>query len=229
MNAVSAQATSENRLSGLSLRAVSAVIMALPAIAAVYFGPPWFTALVIVAAVIMGWEWSRMCRGNMPWMFAGALYIAVPSGILIWLRGDATPGMITILWLFAIVWSADIGAYLCGRSIGGPKLAPKISPKKTWAGFVGGVSCATIIAGAFAVYWEEPPLSLALWGAVVAIASQAGDLFESAVKRHFGIKDSSSLIPGHGGVLDRVDALVAGAVAIAVLNFTLGRSVLPWL
>lgn len=229
MNAVSAPATPEKRLSGFSLRAISAVVMAIPAVAAVYFGPPWFTVLVISATVVMGWEWSRMCRGDVKWMIAGAIYIAVPSGILIWLRGDAAPGMFTIMWLFAVVWSADIGAYLCGRSIGGPKLAPRISPKKTWAGFIGGVSCATIIAGAVAVYWEEPPTSLALWGAVVAIASQAGDLFESAIKRHFDVKDSSSLIPGHGGVLDRVDALVAGAVAIAILKLTLGRSVMPWL
>ncbi len=229
MNAASAPVTAEPRLSGTLLRTVSAVTMMVPALAAVYFGPPWFTALVLVGAVVMSWEWSRMCGGDVKWMAAGALYICIPAGVLIWLRADAMPGMITILWLFAVVWSADIGAYISGRAIGGPKLAPRISPKKTWAGFIGGVSFATIVAGGFAVYWEESPLSLALWGAVVAIASQAGDLLESAVKRHFGVKDSSALIPGHGGVLDRVDALVAGAVAIALLKSTLGRSAMPWL
>ena len=229
MNAASAPVTPDSRLSGTMLRTVSAVVMMVPALAAVYFGPPWFTALVLAGAAVMGWEWSRMCRGDAKWMAAGVFYIAVPAGILIWLRADATPGMITILWLFAVVWSADIGAYISGRLIGGPKLAPRISPKKTWAGFIGGVACAAVIAGGFAVYWEESPVSLALWGTVVAIASQAGALFESAVKRHFGIKDSSSLIPGHGGVLDRVDALVAGAVAIALLKTTLGRSAMPWL
>jgi len=229
VNAASAPVTAEPRLSGTLLRTVSAVTMMVPALAAVYFGPPWFTALVLVGAVVMSWEWSRMCGGDVKWMAAGALYICIPAGVLIWLRADAMPGMITILWLFAVVWSADIGAYISGRAIGGPKLAPRISPKKTWAGFIGGVSFATIVAGGFAVYWEESPLSLALWGAVVAIASQAGDLLESAVKRHFGVKDSSALIPGHGGVLDRVDALVAGAVAIALLKSTLGRSAMPWL
>ena len=229
MNAASAPVTAEPRLSGTLLRTVSAVTMMVPALAAVYFGPPWFTALVLVGAVVMSWEWSRMCGGDVKWMAAGALYICIPAGVLIWLRAGAMPGMITILWLFAVVWSADIGAYISGRAIGGPKLAPRISPKKTWAGFIGGVSFATIVAGGFAVYWEESPLSLALWGAVVAIASQAGDLLESAVKRHFGVKDSSALIPGHGGVLDRVDALVAGAVAIALLKSTLGRSAMPWL
>jgi len=229
VNAASAPATPEPRLSGMSLRAVSAVVLAIPALAAVYLGPPWFTALVLIGAVAMGWEWVRMCGGDPKWMIGGAIYICVPAGILIWLRADAMAGMITILWLFAVVWSADIAAYISGRAIGGPKLAPRISPKKTWAGFIGGVSFAGIVAGAFAVYWDEPPLTLALWGAVVAIASQAGDLLESAIKRRFDIKDSSQLIPGHGGVLDRVDALVAGAVAIAILKYALGRSVMPWL
>lgn len=229
MNADSAPATAEPRLSGMSLRAVSAVVMAIPVLLAVYFGSPWFTALVLVAGVAMGWEWARMCNGDPKWLMAGALYICIPSGILIWLRGDMTAGMITIFWLLAVVWSADIAAYIFGRAIGGPKLAPRISPKKTWAGFIGGVSTATLVAGAFAFNWDETPLWLGLWGAVVAIASQAGDLLESALKRHFDVKDSSSLIPGHGGVLDRVDALVAGAVAIAVLKYTLGRSVMPWL
>lgn len=229
MNAASAPVTPEQRLSGTSLRAISALVLALPTLLAVYFGPPWFTAMVLIAAAAMGWEWARMCGGDAKWLIAGALYIAIPSGALIWLRGESTPGMITIFWLFAVVWSADIAAYLSGRGIGGPKLAPSISPKKTWAGFIGGVTCATVVAGAFALYWDESPLSLALWGAVVAIASQAGDLLESGVKRRFGVKDSSALIPGHGGVLDRVDALVAGAVAMALLKYTLGRSVMPWL
>lgn len=229
MNAASAPATPEPRLSGMSLRAASAVAMAVPTLFAVYLGPPWFTALVLLSAVIMGWEWARMCGNNPKWLIAGVFYICIPCGMLIWLRGDMLAGMITILWLFAVVWTADIAAYLFGRSIGGPKLAPLISPKKTWSGFVGGVTVATIVAGLFAFYWDEAPLSLAIWGAVVAIASQAGDLLESAIKRHFDVKDSSSLIPGHGGVLDRVDALVAGAVAISVLKYTLGRSVMPWL
>lgn len=229
MNAASAPATTEKRLSGMNLRAVSAAVMAVPALAAVYYGPPWFTALVLAAAIAMGWEWSRMCGGNPKWLIAGILYISIPSGILIWLRGDVASGMITIFWLFAVVWTADIAAYISGRSIGGPKLAPRISPKKTWAGFIGGITIATLVAGSFAVYWDGSPLLLGIWGAVVAIASQAGDLLESAIKRHFGVKDSSTLIPGHGGVLDRVDALVAGAVAIAILKYTLGRDVMPWL
>lgn len=229
MNAASEQATPDKRLTGTSLRAVSALVLAVPALASVYFGPPWFTALVLIVAVIMGWEWCRMCGGNALWLIFGAAYVSIPCGIMIWLRGDATPGMITIFWLLAVVWSADIAAYMFGRAIGGPKLAPRISPKKTWAGFIGGVGFASIVGGAFALFWEGSPVSLALWACVVAIVSQAGDLLESFVKRHFGVKDSSQLIPGHGGVLDRVDALVAGAVAVASLKYLIGKSVMPWL
>jgi len=229
VNAASEQVTVKPRLSGTSLRAVSALVLAVPALASVYFGPPWFTALILLAAVLMAWEWTRMCAARPLWLIAGAFYISIPCGALIWLRDDSTPGMITILWIFAIVWCADIAAYLSGRAIGGPKLAPSISPKKTWAGFIGGVSFASIVGGAFALYWDGSPLSLALWAGIVAIASQAGDLLESAVKRHFGVKDSSALIPGHGGVLDRVDALITGSVAVALMKMAIGKGVMPWL
>ncbi|MEX0693419.1 MAG: phosphatidate cytidylyltransferase [Rhodospirillales bacterium] len=229
MNAASEQATPDTRLTGTSLRVVSALVLAVPALASVYFGPPWFTALVLIAAVIMGWEWSRMCDGNTLWLIIGAAYVSIPCGILIWLRADATPGMITIFWLFAVVWSADSAAYLFGRAIGGPKLAPRISPKKTWAGFIGGVGFASIVGGSFALFWDGAPATVALWACVVAIFSQAGDLFESFVKRHFGVKDSSRLIPGHGGLLDRVDALVSGAVALAAMKLLMGKSIMPWL
>ena len=138
-------------------------------------------------------------------------------------------GMVTIFWLFAVVWSADIGAYCSGITIGGPKLAPRISPKKTWSGFVGGIFLAGAVASAFTMVWQGDPFALALWGTAVAIASQLGDLLESAAKRRFGVKDTSSLIPGHGGVFDRVDALITGALALACLKFLLGKSALPWL
>ena len=229
MNAASEPATLSQPLTGTRLRAVSAVAMAVPTIAAVYFGPPWFTALIIAAAIAMAWEWSRMCRRDPLWMIVGAVYIALPCGILIWLRQDQQAGMITILWLFLLVWSADTGAYLSGRAIGGPKLAPRISPNKTWAGFIGGVTLAGVVSGIFGHIWEGDIITLFLWGGVIAIASQAGDLLESAAKRHFDVKDSSSLIPGHGGVLDRVDALITASIAAALLKFTFGRTAVPWL
>lgn len=230
MNVALEPAVAEARWSGLGVRSASAGVMAVPALAAVYFGPPWFTALIVVGAAIMGWEWSAMCRRNPFWLIVGLIYIAVPAGALIWLRGDAYPGMFTIVWLFAVVWTADIGAFVSGRAIGGPKLAPRISPKKTWAGFIGGTVAAAAVAGLLSLAWEDSrPLMVAVVGFGVAIASQIGDLIESCAKRHFDVKDSSNLIPGHGGVLDRVDALLVGALVLAALKLVAGQAAMPWL
>lgn len=214
--------------SGLAVRTASAIVLAVPVLADVYLGPPWFTLLVVVVAAFMGWEWAGMCKRHPGWMALGSMYIAVPTAAMIWLRGDDTPGMMTIIWLFLVVWGADTGAYLTGRTIGGPKLAPRISPKKTWAGFIGGVSIASLISVSF--YFLEPGsiVSLAIAGLVVAIMSQIGDLLESMAKRHFDVKDSSNLIPGHGGILDRVDGLVIGAVTAAAILMIFGKGVLPW-
>lgn len=233
MSAASEQATDSSRWTGLGPRTVSAFALAVPVLGAVYGGPPWFTGLIVVVGAVMGWEWARMCRRAPFWLIVGGIYLALPCGALIWLRGDDIPGMMTIFWLLAVVWSADSGAFAAGRIIGGPKLAPRISPKKTWAGFLGGVALAGGVASVFAFIWDgqwtAQALPLALWGVAVAVASQIGDLVESAAKRHFGVKDSSALIPGHGGVLDRVDALILGALALAVLKFTLGRTAMPWM
>lgn len=230
MNAVTEPAKVDSAWSELGVRALSAVALMIPVLAATYFGAPWFTILIVACAAVMGWEWTNMCGRDPIWLAAGLVYIALPCGALLWLRGDGFTGMITILWLFLVVWSADIGAYLSGRAIGGPKLAPRISPKKTWAGFIGGILAASVVAGAFVFFWEDgSPIVLALWGAAVGVASQAGDLLESAAKRYFGVKDSSNLIPGHGGILDRVDALVTGALALALMKLVLGRSAMPWL
>jgi len=214
--------------SGLGLRTASALVLAVPVLADVYLGPPWFTLLVIVVAALMGWEWAGMCNRRGRWMVLGLVYIAIPTAAMIWLRGDDIPGMTTIIWLFLVVWGADTGAYLSGRAIGGPKLAPRISPKKTWAGFVGGISIASLISVAFHFYAPGDILNLAVIGFLVALASQLGDLLESMAKRHFDVKDSSNLIPGHGGVLDRVDGLVIGAVALAMILLIFGQGVLPW-
>lgn len=222
------QAESKPKNSGLGLRTVSAVVLAVPVLADVYLGPPWFTLLVIVVAALMGWEWAGMCNRRGRWMVLGSVYIAIPTAAMIWLRGDDIPGMTTIIWLFLVVWGADTGAYLTGRAIGGPKLAPSISPKKTWAGFIGGISIASLISVCFHLYMPGDILNLAVIGFLVALASQLGDLLESMAKRHFDVKDSSNLIPGHGGVLDRVDGLVIGAVALATILLIFGQEVLPW-
>lgn len=221
-------AESKPKSSGLGLRTASAVVLAVPVLADVYLGPPWFTLLVIVVAALMGWEWAGMCNRRGRWMVLGSVYIAIPTAAMIWLRGDDIPGMTTIIWLFLVVWGADTGAYLSGRAIGGPKLAPRISPKKTWAGFIGGISIASLISVGFYLYMPGNILYLAVIGFLVALASQLGDLLESMAKRHFDVKDSSNLIPGHGGVLDRVDGLVIGAVALAAILLIFGQGVLPW-
>ena len=150
------------------------------------------------------------------WAALGVAYAAVVAIVPIELRGDAAYGLVAILWVFAVVWITDIAAYFVGRAIGGPKLWPRISPKKTWSGFLGGVAGGTLAAvalvwianRAFGAGWVAGPSLLALT-VCAAVASQGGDLFESALKRRFGAKDSSSLIPGHGGVMDRLDSFWA--------------------
>jgi phosphatidate cytidylyltransferase len=157
------------------------------------------------------------------WMMVGAIYIGIPLLALIWIRSEWEYGLLTVCWLLVLVWAADIGAYASGRLIGGPKMAPGISPNKTWAG-LGGCVVASAIAGATTAHvaeFENIGLVKALLvSALVGLISQGGDLLESAIKRHFKVKDSSQLIPGHGGVLDRVDALLAAIAAAALLGFS---------
>ena len=159
-----------------------------------------FTVVAIVIGAIKG-------RGH--WLAGGIFYAGLSGISLTALRGSADAGLINILFIFAIVWGTDILAYFVGRAIGGPKLAPSISPGKTWSGAVGG-TVAGIAFGGLVVALAGFDLGLghlAIAGAL-SIVSQIGDLFESFIKRKFGVKDSSQLIPGHGGVMDRVDGLV---------------------
>jgi phosphatidate cytidylyltransferase len=164
------------------------------------------------------------------WFGLGLVYVAVPCAAIIALRMDPDLGLRQILWVVALVIAADTGAYAAGRSIGGPKLAPRISPNKTWAGLIGAVVSAAIVGAIFAAWLGKPSLMpLAALSGALAIVEQAGDLAESAFKRHFGVKDSGHIIPGHGGALDRVDGLMAAAAAVAGLNYAIGSSVLTWL
>jgi phosphatidate cytidylyltransferase len=150
------------------------------------------------------------------WGGAAVLWIALPCAAILWLDRGAG-GRARIIYLFAVVWASDIGAYAFGRLIGGPKLAPTLSPNKTWAGAIGGLGCAMII-GAFAAsaYTGDPLALLLAISAFVAIAAQAGDLIESFAKRCFNVKDSGGLIPGHGGLLDRLDSLLLASLAFAL-------------
>jgi len=144
---------------------------------------------------------------------AGMLYVVLPAMAIIFLRQQEN-GIALTLWMLVIVWATDIGAYFAGRAIGGPKLAPKISPNKTWAGLVGGMLAALVIG--LAIAWSTGlPHMLWLLGAPLAVAAQAGDLFESWLKRISGVKDSGRILPGHGGVLDRLDGVVPVAILVA--------------
>jgi len=183
---------------------------------------------LIGAAVVWGVE---LYQGRIAprWMAAGCLWVALPCIILLWLAQAESAGRVTLLWVFAIVWATDIGAYAVGRLFGGPRLAPRWSPRKTWTGLLGGVACAAIAGWLTArVVGMGPILPLVLVSAGLAIVEQFGDLAESVAKRRFGVKDASSLIPGHGGLLDRLDGLLAVIPAVALLTWIGGGNVMTW-
>lgn len=149
---------------------------------------------------------------------AGVAYVGLPVIAMLWLRDDAAYGFVAILFVFAVVWGSDIGAFAAGRGIGGPKLWPRVSPNKTWAGLIGALTAGLVAGIIFALVVPGASVpGLAVTGLVLAFVAQMGDLAESALKRRFGIKDSSAIIPGHGGVMDRADSTVAVSIAVAIL------------
>ena len=154
------------------------------------------------------------------WSAAGVVCAAVVCLPVILLRGEDRLGLSAVLFLYAVVWGTDIGAYFTGRAIGGPKLAPRLSPNKTWSGAIGGAVIGTAAGcGLLAASGLYMVPALVVLGAFISVASQAGDLAESAFKRAFGVKDTSRLIPGHGGVLDRVDGFMAAALLAFLIGF----------
>jgi phosphatidate cytidylyltransferase len=196
---------------------------------ATYLGHPWIGWVLVAVGAVAG-ALIALWRGKIdrPADIAfGVLYVGAPTVALTWLRGDAEGRGWTLI-LIAAVWAADIGAFLVGNALKGPKLWPRFSPNKTWSGFVGGLVAAMVAAEAvllLAPHEAGPgPRATALVGLFTGLAAMAGDLWESALKRRFGVKDSGSLIPGHGGLLDRVDGLMFGAVvmALARLIWSLG-------
>ncbi|MDA5193771.1 phosphatidate cytidylyltransferase [Govanella unica] len=187
------------------------------------FGHPMKAVLFsLVAAVLVGFAAWMMTRRPL-WAMLGMLYVIIPCVSLLSLRSEPGHGFGWTLWVLVIVWATDIGGYAAGKSIGGPKLAPRISPNKTWAGLLGGMALAAIASFGIGAGFALPVsgIGLLLTGAGLAVWAQLGDLVESAVKRHFGVKDSGSLIPGHGGILDRVDGLVFVAPVVAFAIATL--------
>ena len=202
-------------MSELVVRSFAAVVMIVIALVATIEGGYVFAVLAAAAATAVFYEWTRLVRGWGPvWYVSGFVYALAAALALLWVRDRADNGIALVFWVFAIVWATDIGAYFTGRAIGGPKLAPAISPGKTWAGFYGGIVAATIVAGAWAMFTGLDPVLLLL-APLFSVAAQGGDLFESWMKRRAGVKDSGRLLPGHGGVFDRLDGFLPVAILTA--------------
>jgi phosphatidate cytidylyltransferase len=189
--------------------------------------------LVLLGAAAAAIAFSRDARFSRPWAIAGLFYAAIPALALMWLRSDEALGAAAVIYLFAVAWTTDTASFAAGRLIGGPKLAPHISPRKTWSGFVAGILAPSLVGYIAAKVLESgSALRLALVSVILAVACQFGDLLESWVKRRFGAKDSSHLIPGHGGLLDRIDGLMMAAVLAGLIALrdpaAPGRGLLFW-
>ncbi len=218
----------------LLLRVASAVVMAPLAIAAAYFGGWPFALFWAAASLAVLWEWTTLVNG-LVWIAAGVGYAGIMFAAPVILRSDAELGMPAIMLLFTIVWTTDVLGYFAGRAFGGPKLWPAVSPKKTWSGALAGTLGAIIVTVVSArwlgVLHSVAVATIALGLSVVA---QLGDLLESAIKRKFSAKDASHLIPGHGGVMDRLDGFWAAALLGCLIGLARGgleapaRGLLLW-
>lgn len=192
---------------------------------------PLLFASLIGGSFLSVWATHYWWRSK--WALLGLLYVGAPILALLYLRRDPIFGFEAVLYVFLIVWATDTAAYFAGRYFGGKKLAPAISPGKTWSGALGGLFAGVITGAIFAISLNSEPVMLALIGALLSAVSQGGDLAESAIKRYFGVKDSSYLIPGHGGILDRLDGIVPAATVAALIgglhDFTApGNGLLIW-
>ena len=219
--------------SNLALRVVSSLVLAPLALIAAYFGGWPFALFWTVACLIVLCEWFMLVTGSrasvpgdasrLLWIAAGVVYAGAILVATLTLRGDAVHGFAAILFVFAVVWMTDIAAYFAGRAFGGPKLMSSVSPKKTWSGAIGGTAAA-IIAGVLVAHFAGIGglVAIAAVALVLSIVSQAGDLLESAIKRQFNAKDSGSLLPGHGGLMDRLDGYATAVVAAALIGVVRG-------
>ncbi|ATW05184.1 phosphatidate cytidylyltransferase [Sphingorhabdus sp. YGSMI21] len=173
-------------------------------------GPSFLAFGLILGAAMFVAIFDRSIK-----LAAGVIYAGLPALAVLYLR-EIDNGILVMLWTLALVWATDIGAYFSGRAIGGPKLAPQYSPNKTWAGLIGGVILTAALSFALHVYWGLPS-GLVLLSIPLAVLAQMGDLFESWLKRKAGAKDSGTIFPGHGGVMDRLDGLIPVAPVVALI------------
>lgn len=171
--------------------------------------------IAMLAALAIGGALVAKKVSEDGWWFSGIGYVGLPLVSLLLIRNESA---VVVLWVFLVVWATDVGGYFAGKGIGGPKLAPRVSPKKTWAGLAGGVALSSAVSFGLAWGFQFEQSHWVLAG-LLAIVAQMGDLAESALKRGFGVKDSGGLIPGHGGLLDRVDGLVFVAPVVALVMY----------
>ena len=225
------------RFRDLTVRTIAGVVLAALALAAIVAGP-W--GVVVMTALVLGGiaaEWRRLVAAGLPTPLAigGGLYLVIACFCFCYIyfgpSFDSPEELArnSVLWFLGVVVANDCFAYGVGRTVGGPRLAPRISPKKTWSGTIGGIVAAAL-AGA-GVGWAmgaATPLLLGLVGLVLAVIAQIGDLAESRIKRQAGVKDSGSIIPGHGGILDRVDGIAAAAIALGFAQAVAGTAALQW-
>jgi phosphatidate cytidylyltransferase len=261
------------RWGDLPKRVISAVLLAPLALACLWLGGWWWTALLAIAAAGLAMEWVALCGSRLAspagltilvavlaagaaaagaqellalgviaagfvlaWRLAGRAglaagvpYLGLAMVALAGLRGSGETGRDNVLFLLLVVWASDIGAYTAGRLFGGARLAPRISPSKTWSGAIGGLFVAIAAGAVVAVALRGSGLAHVLAVAAgIGIAAQLGDLLESALKRHYGVKDSGWLIPGHGGLLDRLDGVLTAAPVAALLAVVAGHGVVLW-
>ncbi|MCY4192496.1 MAG: phosphatidate cytidylyltransferase [Rhodospirillaceae bacterium] len=185
---------------------------------------------LILAALTAALIGRQKTFGESAWLGAGVIYVGGGAWAAIALYDQFQNGVWVVVWVFCVVAFTDIGAFLAGRVLGGPKLAPHVSPRKTWSGFFGGLSCAALSGLVFALAADRDAVGFHIAAAlVVSLVAQVGDLFESLLKRRFEAKDSSSLIPGHGGFLDRADGLISAMIVVALLAWWRGGVETPWI
>ena len=218
-----AQRTGPGRILGADLpaRIGAAVALMVGALGTAWAGGYWFGAFWLIAALLIGAAGAALANGARPPRLmagAGVLYAGAMLVSVCLLRASRPPGGLdAIVWLFAVVWGTDVMAFFGGRLVGGPKLWPRLSPAKTWSGFGIGILCGAA-AGLLAASAANSIAALFCFGLATGAVAQGGDLFESALKRRFGVKDSSGLIPGHGGLMDRLDGFTAAAISTAFVG-----------
>ncbi len=204
----------------LLVRTITGLLLIGLALFAAAQGGYVFAVFVALAATAIYYEWTRIVRGwSLGWQVGGFVYAILPALSLLWIRDRSSDQVMLLIWVFIVTWATDIGAYFVGRAIGKRKLAPAISPGKTVEGLYGGMAAATLLGGAWALFAGLQPAALVL-APLFAVAAQGGDLFESWMKRKAGVKDSGNWLPGHGGLLDRLDGMVPVAVLTALTQLS---------